>query len=106
MKKILITLALAALSVTSFAQSKLQWDPNPPEDKVTIYVLEHRAIDTEEWTRVEVAGTDTSVVIPEAAFNRWFRIAAVNSFGQSEWTAPVKLPKAVEGIRVTITIEP
>jgi len=37
---------------------------------------------------------------------RWFRIAAVNSFGWSEWTNPVRVPYKVKALRLVIEIQP
>ncbi len=95
-----VLLSLSALSTT------LTWDANPVEDKVTMYVLEHRADKDSEWIRVEVPGTSTQVSIPESAFGRWFRIAAANSLGTGEWSDPVKLPEKLTGLKIVVEITP
>lgn len=84
----------------------VEWNHNAPAEKVTHYVVEHRAVDAAAWVRVEVPATQNKVTIPESAYGRWFRLAAVNSFGQGEWTEPAKLPEKVVGLKYVIEITP
>jgi hypothetical protein len=110
MKPVLKSLAAAlifvAAAIAAIAETTLTWQASPPSDQVTKYLLEHRASLTDDWTRVEVDGTSSIVTIPETAFGRWFRIAAVNSFGRSEWTEPVKVPDSIQGLQIVISIIP
>lgn len=98
--------AMLVLAAAISMAATLEWTPNPASDNVQMYVLEHRATTQTNWTRVEIAGTTNRVVIPETAFGRWFRISAVNSFGQSEWTSPVKLPEKITGLKLILEITP
>ena len=103
--KVLAAAVLLCAGLIGYAAT-LEWTPNAASDNVQMYVLEHRATTQTNWTRVEIAGTTNRVVIPETAFGRWFRISAVNSFGQSEWTAPVKLPEKITGLKLILEITP
>ena len=96
---------LALVAVTA-AGAVLEWTRNVPEDNVQFYVLEHRATTTSAWTHVEVPASTNRVSIPESVYGRWFRMAAVNSFGQSDWTTPVKLPEKVTGFKWVLEITP
>lgn len=96
-----LTFIVVLLSLCASA-AEIGWMPSPPEEQVTKYLLEHRLGTETNWTRVEVAGNLSSIVIPETAFGRWFRIAAINSFGQSEWTVPVRLPNKVQNLQLLI----
>lgn len=103
--KVLGAAVLLCAGLIGYAAT-LEWAPNAASDNVQMYVLEHRATTQTNWTRVEIAGTTNRVVIPETAFGRWFRISAVNSFGQSEWTSPVKLPEKITGLKLILEITP
>lgn len=94
------------LAITTATAATLEWDPASPQERVTRYWLEHRPTDSPTWTRVEVEGTQNQVTIPESAFGRWFRIAAVNDFGQGEWSEPQKLPERVRGLKLIVEITP
>lgn len=94
-----LTFITVLLSICASA-AEIGWTPSPPEEQVTKYLLEHRLGTETNWTRVEVAGNLSSVVIPETAFGRWFRIAPVNSFGQGEWTTPTRLPNKLPNLQL------
>jgi hypothetical protein len=105
MKKILGALCAFVVSALAFGAT-LGWDANPSEDGVLRYVLEHRISQDAEWTQVIVEAPANRVVVPESAYGRWFRMAAVNSFGQGEWSDPVKLPEKVKGLWLILEITP
>lgn len=107
MKTLKATLGAVVLAaITAAAATTLEWDQSPPDDSVTQYIVEHRESPSGQWSRVEVEATKNRVTIPESAFGRWFRIAAVNSFGVGDWTEPVKLPDRVRGLKLVLEITP
>lgn len=106
MKKTKLTTASLLVAATTALAATLEWPHSPPEDRVTHYWLEHRETTASDWVRVEVPATSNRVTIPESAFGRWFRIAAVNDFGAGDWSEPQKLPERIAGIRLIVEIVP
>lgn len=93
MKMIKQALAVAGvLAAVAVGAATFEWTPAPSDEAVTHYWLEHRPTATSEWVRVVVPATTNRVTIPESAFGRWFRMAAVNALGPGEYTEPARLP--------------
>jgi len=105
LKKLLL-LSAVLLSCAASAQTTLAWDANNPNEFVEKYVIEHRQDGATEWTRVEVHGTLTQFTLPESTRGRWFRMAAVNAFGASEWTDSYRVPSKVRALRLVLEITP
>lgn len=101
-----LAIGAAALAGAVAVATTVEWPLLPESDKVQMYVLEHRATNQTNWTRVEIAGTTNRVVIPDSAFGRWFRLAGVNATGQGEWSDPVKLPEKIIGLKLILEITP
>lgn len=104
--KLKLVLLSVLLSAAGFAATTLTWIKSPVEESVLRYYLEHRPSASSEWIRVEVDSSQNRVTIPESAYGRWFRIAAVNSFGVGEYTDPVKLPDKIKGLSLVVEITP
>lgn len=104
--KLIGIIGIALLALAATAATTLEWTASDPGDNVTSYWLEHRPTTSDTWTRVEVLAPNNRVTIPESAFGRWFRIAAVNSFGASDWTEPVKLPEKISGLKLVMEFTP
>lgn len=92
MKTLKTTLGVILTATITAAAATFEWSPAPENERVTHYWLEHRPTVTSEWTRVVIPATTNRVTIPESAFGRWFRMAAVNELGPGEFTEPTRLP--------------
>lgn len=68
----------------------ITWDP---QSGVTIYTLERRADENDEWTPLpEVSGSTTKYLDPNRpAGTYYYRVAASNSYGPGPWSAPCEV---------------
>ena len=56
--------------------------------EITSYIINYREIDAESWTEVDTESTDTNYTLSDLddGTDYEFRVAAVNSVGQGEWS--------------------
>ena len=103
-------LALTAFA-TMAATVRCNWNPNPANEGIQLYVVEWRTPASPTWNTTNVVASTTgpqAVEIPLALGGTWqFRASASNAAGMGPWTPTnvVVFPSQMTGFKVTVTLD-